>query len=118
MLKIVLIDDDPISTFITEKLISKYLHEPFQIYKFEKAADALKRIYNISPNYLFLDLNMPEMNGWEFLEQFSPRKTSPEIYILSSSLDQRDINRANDYSQVKQYLSKPMINKYISHIFN
>ncbi len=118
MVKIVLIDDDPISTFITEKLITKSLNEPCKIFKFEKAADALEKIYNIRPNYLFLDLNMPEMNGWEFLEQFTPPKSSPEIYILSSSVDQRDISRANGYSQVKQYLSKPMITQYISHIFN
>ncbi len=118
MVKIVLIDDDPISTFVTEKLIAKSIKEPCQIYKFERASEALKRIYRINPNYLFLDLNMPEMNGWEFLEEFSPKKASPEIYILSSSVDQRDIVRASTYSQVKQYLSKPLITKYINTIFN
>lgn len=119
MVKIVLIDDDPISTFVTEKLISKNIKEPCEIYKFENATDALKDIYTINPNYLFLDLNMPEMTGWEFLEEFHPvDKENPEIYILSSSIDERDINKARDYSMVKRYLSKPLIKKYIKSIFN
>ncbi|WP_143961513.1 response regulator [Litoribacter populi] len=119
MVKIVLIDDDPISTFVTEKLISKNIKEPCEIFKFEKATDALERITNIAPNYLFLDLNMPEMNGWEFLDAFTSRETKyPEIYILSSSVDESDINKAMNYSVVKRYLSKPLIKKYIRTIFN
>ncbi|MCH7410973.1 response regulator [Belliella sp. DSM 111904] len=118
MLKIVLIDDDPISTFVTEKLISKYIKEPCRFFKFENATDALQDIGEIHPNYLFLDINMPEMTGWDFLEEFSPADYQPEIYILSSSVDERDINKANNYSLVKKYLSKPLINKYIKTIFN
>ncbi|KEO73845.1 response regulator [Anditalea andensis] len=119
MVKIVLIDDDPISAFVTEKLISRNISEPFEFYKFDNAPDALKDIYDINPNYLFLDLNMPEMSGWEFLEEFHPTETdNPEIYILSSSIDERDINKALDYSMVKRYLSKPLIKKYIKSIFS
>ena len=117
MIKIVLIDDDPISTFITERLIFKNIKKPFQIYKFESAIDALLDIYNIRPNYLFLDLNMPEMSGWDFLEAFNHTKCNPEIYILSSSVDERDIKRAGHYRQVKKYLSKPLIKKSIKSIF-
>jgi len=118
MIKIVLIDDDPISTFVTESLIAKYIKQPCEIFKFERAKEALKKIYLINPNYLFLDLNMPEMNGWDFLERFAFDKTKAEIYILSSSVDKRDINRANTYAQVKKYLSKPLISQSINHIFN
>ncbi|GAB3667598.1 response regulator [Echinicola sediminis] len=118
MVKIVLIDDDPISTFVTESLIAKYIKQPCKFFKFERAKEALKKIYLINPNYLFLDLNMPEMSGWDFLEKLAFDKTQVEIYILSSSVDKRDINRASTYSQVKQYLSKPLISQSINNIFN
>jgi CheY-like chemotaxis protein len=118
MVKIVLIDDDPISTFVTEKLISKNIRFPYQIYKYDNAVNALKEMDNIQPNYLFLDLNMPEMTGWDFLEEFEPIESSPEVYILSSSVDERDINKARNYSLVKKYFSKPLIKKYIKTIFN
>lgn len=117
MVNIVLIDDDPISTFITEKLIFRNIKIPYQLFKFESAIDALKDIYNIKPNYLFLDLNMPEMSGWDFLEKFNYSKNNPEIYILSSSVDERDITRASKYRQVKKYLSKPLIKQSIKNIF-
>ncbi len=118
MIRIVLIDDDPISTFITEKLISKNVKEPYEIFKYDNAVHALREIPEIHPNYLFLDLNMPEMTGWDFLEEFEPTNYNPEIYILSSSVDERDINKANNYALVKKYLSKPLVQKYITTIFN
>lgn len=117
MIKIVLIDDDPISTFVTEKLIHKNLNFPCEIFTYDNASDALKDIYKIDPNYLFLDLNMPNMTGWEFLEEFDPKKKTPKIYILSSSVDERDINRASEYHHVEKYLSKPLIKQYIKSIF-
>ncbi|SFB11013.1 response regulator [Algoriphagus aquimarinus] len=118
MLTIVLIDDDPISTFVTEKLISRNVKEPCQFYKYQSARAALQEIYSIKPNYLFLDLNMPEMTGWDFLDCFNSEKNEAQIYILSSSVDERDIHKASGYSVVKDYLSKPLIKKYIKSIFN
>ncbi len=118
MIKIVLIDDDPISAFVTEKLIAKNLTIPYTLFKFESAISALKEISQIKPNYLFLDLNMPEMTGWDFLEEFEATNNHPEIYILSSSVDERDIKKASSYSLVKKYLSKPLIRNYIKTIFN
>lgn len=117
MLTIVLIDDDPISTFVTEKLILKNVKEPCQFFKFQNARVALNEINVIRPNYLFLDLNMPEMTGWDFLDIFRPENTQPEVYILSSSVDERDVSKASSYSIVKDYLSKPLIKSYINSIF-
>ncbi|MEP1260561.1 response regulator, partial [Algoriphagus sp.] len=105
MLTIVLIDDDPISTFVTEKLISRNVKEPCQFYKYQSARAALQEIYTIRPNYLFLDLNMPEMTGWDFLDSFNSDQNEAQIYILSSSVDERDISKASGYSVVKDYLS-------------
>ena len=118
MLTIVLIDDDPISTFVTEKLISKNVKEPCKFFKYQSAKKALEEIDSINPHYLFLDLNMPEMTGWDFLDCFRPSGSDAQIYILSSSVDERDISKASQYQIVKDYLSKPLIKKYIKHIFN
>jgi CheY-like chemotaxis protein len=118
MLTIVLIDDDPISTFVTEKLILKNIKGPCKFFKFQNARIALSEIYSIRPNYLFLDLNMPEMTGWDFLDIFKPENIEPEVYILSSSVDERDISKASSYSVVKDYLSKPLIKSSIQSIFN
>ena len=118
MIKIVLIDDDPISAFVTEKLIAKNLTIPYTLFKFESAIRALKEIGQINPNYLFLDLNMPEMTGWDFLEELEATNNHAEIYILSSSVDERDIKKARSYSLVKKYLSKPLVRNYIKTIFS
>jgi CheY-like chemotaxis protein len=118
MLTIVLIDDDPISTFVTEKLITKNVKVPCQFFKYQSAKRALEEIQEINPHYLFLDLNMPEMTGWDFLDKFNPNNEEAQIYILSSSVDERDISKASQYSIVKDYLSKPLIKKYIKNIFN
>jgi len=118
MIKIVLIDDDPISAFVTEKLISKNIEVPFKIFTFLSPLKALEKIEDITPNYLFLDINMPEMTGWDFLEEFQPGAYNPEVYILSSSVDQKDMTKAENYSLVKKYLSKPLIRKNIKNIFN
>jgi CheY-like chemotaxis protein len=64
------------------------------------------------PEVIFLDLNMPIMNGWEFLDEFeklqnhNQRKTI--IYIISSSIDPRDLERVKNYRQVSSYILKPI----------
>ncbi|MHA7128769.1 response regulator [Algoriphagus namhaensis] len=118
MVKVVLIDDDPISTFVTEKLIEKNVHQPVQFFKFSSAKEALEEIGKLRPQYLFLDLNMPEMDGWDFLDSLNGQSVGTNIYILSSSVDERDIVRARAYKMVKDYLSKPLIKKSITSIFN
>lgn len=118
MLRVVLIDDDPISIFVTEKLITKNIQAPIQFFKFQSATLALKEIYSLKPNFLFLDLNMPDMNGWDFLDNLNEEPIEAQVYILSSSIDERDISRASTYKVVKDYLAKPLIKKYIKGIFN
>jgi CheY-like chemotaxis protein len=81
----------------------------------QEAVDGLKEIINekgILPEVIFLDLNMPIMNGWEFLDEYKncqhdeSKKTI--IYIISSSVDPRDLERVKHYNQVDTYILKPI----------
>jgi CheY-like chemotaxis protein len=65
------------------------------------------------PQLIFLDLNMPVMNGWEFLDVFSQKKylevfSKTKIIVLSSTIDPSDIQKAKSYSMVVSFLSKPI----------
>jgi CheY-like chemotaxis protein len=67
---------------------------------------------NALPDVILLDINMPIMDGWDFLEWFTGFKSrmarSIPIFMVSSSIDWRDIERAKSYPDVLDYISKPI----------
>ncbi|WP_338767503.1 response regulator [Bernardetia sp. ABR2-2B] len=119
-----IIDDDPIYTFTTRKIMeigkfSKYI----EIFKNGKEAlDALKPRVEAGekvPEVIFLDLNMPIMDGWQFLDEFmTPNTQKIVIYIVSSSIDPVDINKAKEYSLVTNYLVKPITPERLKELFD
>jgi response regulator RpfG family c-di-GMP phosphodiesterase len=112
-LKYIIVDDDPFNNMICSMVIEDALGEA-DINAFTKPEEGLQFIKeNIKgPTILFLDINMPTLSGWEFLERydaFSEQiKTHTSIYILSSSLDRRDKNRATTNKYVQGFISKPL----------
>ena len=62
------------------------------------------------PQLILLDLNMPIMDGWEFLDEFIkiPCKQKITIYIITSSIDRADVEKAKTYSNVSNYILKPV----------
>ncbi|GEO04943.1 hypothetical protein AAE02nite_26070 [Adhaeribacter aerolatus] len=115
-MKIFIIDDDEISIFFTERSLQMGGFEA-QIQTFLSAQEALNKLRNTHlkdlPDIIFLDLNMPHVNGWEFLESFkqlSQEKALEKclIYILTSSLDISDIDKAYGNQLVKGYIHKPI----------
>lgn len=118
MVNIVLIDDDVVSNFVTEKLIQRNITQPCKIFKFSSAVDALKEIYAIQPNYMFVDLIMPQMTGWDFLENLDEKSLESEIYVLSGSLDERDLQRGQKHVKVKKFLPKLSVKHSIADIFS
>jgi CheY-like chemotaxis protein len=72
------------------------------------------------PDIIFLDINMPVMDGWEFLEEFVKLKPNVGkeivIYMVSSSIDPNDISRAREISEVTDYLIKPVTKEEVRAI--
>jgi two-component system, chemotaxis family, chemotaxis protein CheY len=114
---VALVDDDTIFQFTATRLIQS-AKLAGQIISFENGGDAINYLKenaaNIDklPDHLFLDINMPFIDGWMFLEDFVQLKSKLvkdiRIYMVSSSIDQRDMNRAKEYSEVKEFVVKPV----------
>jgi len=115
MKKIVLVDDMEIFTFIMKKLITNVnpLHE---VHDFTDGNQALNQIEELNPDIIFLDLNMPLINGWEFLNKMKERQLSNKVYILTSSTSATDLQRSADYENVIHFLIKPLNKNQIAEI--
>ena len=115
---ILLIDDDEINNFISIKLIKKALSnaEISSCLNGKVAIEELIEMQKISPeklpDFILLDINMPIMNGWEFLDEYKRLNIDTtgksKIFIISSSVFSNDISRAKSYPLVKNFISKPL----------
>ncbi|MFT7381998.1 MAG: CheY-like chemotaxis protein [Roseivirga sp.] len=110
-----IIDDDPIFVFAAKRMMHlANFCESFMIFHNGKKAleslEPLMRSGENLPEIILLDLNMPVMDGWQFLDQFVqiPTKKKTTIYIVTSSIDPEDLNRAKSYEAVTNYLVKPI----------
>jgi len=116
--RILLVDDDEINNFISIKLIKKALLNT-DITACLNGRFAIDQLLEIKqkdpeklPDFILLDINMPIMNGWEFLEEYNKLNIDPEgktkIFIISSSVFSNDISKAKSYPLVKDFISKPL----------
>lgn len=111
--RIMLIDDDPIVNLVNQTLI-RSISPDMEIYAFTSPEEALHGLSaDNQKTLLLLDLNMPRFDGWDFLDAFSAMpdvvKEQLCIYVLSSSIDDKDKQRALNYVVVKDYLVKPLL---------
>jgi len=127
MCSVYVIDDDPIHQKITEILIKKTglfkKHSAFP--GVTPAIDALKQHKNDPenlPDIILLDLNMPVLDGWDFLERFKDYRHELQkhitIYIVSSSAIPSEIDRSTQYSFVKDFITKPLDSQKLTEISN
>ncbi|AII50547.1 hypothetical protein N008_00925 [Hymenobacter sp. APR13] len=108
-----LIDDDSLSNYLTETLLKM---EDFSsdIRTFEAADEALAELVQQpeQARVVFLDLHMPLMSGWEFLDALAPYRSrllgNCRIYILTSSLALEDLTRSHGYDLVAGLIHKPI----------
>lgn len=125
--RFLLIDDDPLNNTLT-KMILKRSFEEVLINDFTFPEEGLGFIKS-EPSHnpadwkttLFLDINMPTLSGWEFLETFELFKASIkehyDIYILSSSINISDIDLANANPRVIDFIEKPLNKTKLVKIF-
>lgn len=111
------IDDDNIYQIIVNKIIQK--SEMFSaISSFKNGKEAIDAVTNslnenkMLPDIILLDINMPIMDGWEFMEELQILKPSITkqiiVYIVSSSIAVEDKNKSKTYPDILGYLSKPV----------
>ncbi|WP_201986269.1 response regulator [Hymenobacter rubidus] len=123
-MKTYLIDDDNLATYLTEQLLRA---EGFSdaICTFQSAKKALDKLLmrakeNLVPQVVFLDLNMPEMDGWQFLDALVPYEEELRgncaIYILTSSLALKDLEKSKEYDLVAGLIHKPLDSEEIRAI--
>ena len=113
MLRTIIIDDDDIVTFLQRKIVSKCELDPAPIC-FKEGGKALEFLENDSDpdvDYLImLDINMPEMSGWEFLEKIKHVSNNERFYVVmvTSSIDRKDKREAANDSHVVDFIEKPV----------
>ena len=121
-LNFIVIDDSKLDCFIAEKIIRNTgISESIQ--SFLQAREALDYIGTApvddqSRTIILVDIQMPVMNGFEFVEAFErfPAAITQNyvIYVISSSINENDLNRVHNYVSVKQFLNKPLTSNTLS----
>ncbi|WP_276167282.1 response regulator [Zobellia alginiliquefaciens] len=124
-LNIWIIDDDLVSLFAARYGIEQ-LDKPYHVVDFDSAEVALKVLSDSFegdeqlPDIILLDLMMPKMDGWQFLEKLEEMpeyiKTT-HVYILSAFLSTKERQRASQHPEVKGYFDKPISKRALGRIF-
>lgn len=111
MLKVLIVDDDEIVLLVQRKILQRcaITNTPLS---FSKARAALNFLEEQEPgNFLILlDINMPEMNGWQFLQKLKELQNPGNIYVImvTSSIDNYDKEVAQNYPHVIGFVEKPI----------
>ena len=118
-----IIDDDKLTIKLMSILIAKneFCKETQSFYNAELAIAMLKnstKMATMLPDVILLDLNMPVMDGWQFLDEFAKLKLAKPIYIfiMTSSIDPADIEKATKYEFVQEYIKKPITVKKLKSL--
>ncbi|KGL63432.1 response regulator [Polaribacter sp. Hel1_85] len=122
-----IIDDDEIYQFTLTRIISRYriTYKTLSFLDGEKAMEYLTDnilIEDNIPDVIFLDNNMPIMDGWQFIEEYEKMESKINkkvlIFMVSSSVDPKDIERANKTNQISDYFIKPVSIEDINGVFD
>ncbi|QEC62148.1 response regulator [Mucilaginibacter ginsenosidivorans] len=125
MKKLIFIDDSPLDHFILKRILNKY-NLAYEINCTANAEEVIgfleKNRLNraLLPDVILLDIYMPEFNGWQFLEKVQriyPNLSKPfKLYILSSSINPKDIDHAKQYNCVKSFVFKPITKEVLERL--
>jgi CheY-like chemotaxis protein len=125
---VMLIDDNEIDNLINQKMIEAAVVAE-NIYTHTSAKSAIEFLRNVEglevadkvlPDVIFLDIDMPLMDGFQFLDEFEKlgngAKKKCKIVMLTSSINPQDSARSKKYASVRQYLNKPLTHESISKL--
>lgn len=124
---VLLIDDDKVTNFYNKRVVAKLdnFKEINAVTNGQKALDYLKESQNglcKKPDLIFLDINMPAMNGWEFIEEFKKldsRFTSNiKVVMLTTSDSPKDYKRSLTIDSVDDYINKPLSIDLLSNLID
>lgn len=127
---VMLIDDNEIDNLINQKMLEASGNIE-NIYTHTGARSAIEFLRNIEklsqfseeilPSLILLDIDMPLMDGFQFLDEFEKLKDSTkkkcEIVMLTSSINPQDMSKSKNYQNVREYLNKPLSEETISKLF-
>jgi CheY-like chemotaxis protein len=122
---IMLVDDDTNDNYFHEREIKRFNSETIIITKYSgkeslRYLESEKKEKEIQPDIIFLDINMPGMNGWEFLKEYSmlDKKSQSKaiVIMLSSSANHDEIERLKTNSIISDYIIKPLTKKTLEDI--
>lgn len=130
--KILCVDDDPITLMLCKKVIERtsFAQEIITaqngeeaILYFKKIITEIKKGNDVDyPKLVLLDLNMPVMNGWEFLDTYSKNKfqelLTSKFIVLSSTIDPDDVEKSKGYKMVIDFMSKPITTEMLETLKN
>lgn len=111
---VMVVDDDDDYNFITEEIFQDMDLKTQLIFKIwaRDALDYLEKNEDRFPDLILLDINMPIMNGWEFLEEYESRNyhlTYPTVIVMiSTSVFTEDKVKANSFARVVEFVEKPI----------
>lgn len=123
---ILLVDDDELYLYLMEKTIYQ-LSDKLVVTSFTDGEQAVEYIAKCTvekimlPEVIFLDINMPFLDGWGFLKEFKKLKpkliNNVNIYMVSSSMRKSDIKRASHFEELTGYVVKPVNKEQLAEIF-
>lgn len=119
---VIIVDDDALVLFLHKTIIQRNLM-PQTIFGFKNGKEALDFIFESEldklPLLILLDINMPVLNGWEFLRTIQQKNCRKDIFVImvTSSINTADMERAKNFPQVIDYIEKPLDSKVCERIF-
>lgn len=118
--RIILIDDDALTIHLNKRVILYGIGEiPVDAFLDVDSALYFLKKYDSKGDFLiFLDINMPEKNGFDFLNEYRKFQIKSKVIMLSSSSIPDELSKVNDYNEVIDFVTKPLTFNYLENKFN